>query len=395
MYKAILTRVLTSIIATAALAVSADALSGTSANAATTSTSAVQGDAIAVQSEAGFGSLAAVHETAGIDTCTQVRRDLAALAKSGHRATTCIQPASSGAASDPNPAAFRPATLPTWCTTTSWQGTRFDMCYIQSNDILNIDTKTGEQLGFAEFTIVDDFELTWNSQQFSESFAIQLPVVNGTFAGETLNMVPTCGLKTTCIAAGGFADLPIVEGESYATQFAYSDSTNTVDENYIRYTMTSGPTTIVPATWTSPPFRCDNEIQGAAAGCVVPGIAPVLTTMTNVPHIAANIRSVQAAGPNHYGRESDGKPLTRNSSLQNANNAVACPPKVHPIGTSCDEYPFATTDQGASKTMQPDWGTAYVPTSEQSSQGGYLSNFYRQFRVLDGNGTGDAFWVAV
>jgi hypothetical protein len=61
---------------------------------------------------------------------------------------------------------------------------------------------------------------------------------------------------------------------------------------------------------------------------------------------------------------------------------------------SCDEYPFATTDQGASKTTTPDWGWAWVPEAEQDSRGGRLSGFYKQERVLDGtNGTGDQFWV--
>jgi hypothetical protein len=386
--------VFASLVAVAAFAVSAGPLVAAPADAAT-----VSAPPAVTANSAGFGALEA-HQIAGVDTCTEVRKNLAALAKAGHRAATCIEPAATVAGqaiySGLTSAAVRPATLPSWCTTKSWQGTRFAMCYIQSNYILNIDTETGEQIGFADYSIVDNFTLSWNSQLFSESFSLQLPVVTGTFAGMTLNVVPTCGNKTTCIAAGGLTDLPIEEGETYTTKFAYSDTTRTVDENYIRYTMTSGPGTIVPASWTSPPFRCDNEIAGAPAGCVVPGIAPVLTTMTKTPAIAANIRAIQAAGPQHYGREADGKPLTRNSSLNNANRAVACPSSVTaPAGKSCDEYPFATTDQGASKTKKPNWGTAWVPVSEQNSQGGYLSNFYQEYRVMDGNGTGDAFWVAV
>jgi hypothetical protein len=50
---------------------------------------------------------------------------------------------------------------------------------------------------------------------------------------------------------GGSADIPIEEGETYPSNFAYSDATSTVDDNYIRYTMTSGPQTIVPDSWNS------------------------------------------------------------------------------------------------------------------------------------------------
>ncbi|MFJ8010946.1 NucA/NucB deoxyribonuclease domain-containing protein [Streptomyces sp. NPDC096339] len=62
-----------------------------------------------------------------------------------------------------------------------------------------------------------------------------------------------------------------------------------------------------------------------------------------------------------------------------------------PQGQSCDEYPFARTDQGALKSERRDWGWAWVPASEQHSQGGYLSAFYKAQRVLNG----DKFWVEV
>lgn len=119
--------------------------------------------------------------------------------------------------------------------------------------------------------------------------------------------------------------------------------------------------------------------------------------MTTLPHTAAGIRAIQQAGPHHYGRQADGQPLTRNSSLKPANNNAACAQsRPRPSGMSCDEYPFATTDQGASKTTAPDWGWAWVPAGEQNQQGGMLQKFYGQNRVVDGtNGTGDAFWVAV
>lgn len=57
---------------------------------------------------------------------------------------------------------------------------------------------------------------------------------------------------------------------------------------------------------------------------------------------------------------------------------------------SCDEYPFATTLEGAAKTPPPNSGSVWVPKSENDSQGGTLSAFYAAERVLDG----DKFYVS-
>jgi hypothetical protein len=65
--------------------------------------------------------------------------------------------------------------------------------------------------------------------------------------------------------------------------------------------------------------------------------------------------------------------------------------RERPEGKSCDEYPFAPTLEGASRTSQPDWRWAWVPEDEQDRQGGLMIAFYKQYRVLDG----DAYWVVV
>ncbi|MFJ8010959.1 NucA/NucB deoxyribonuclease domain-containing protein [Streptomyces sp. NPDC096339] len=116
--------------------------------------------------------------------------------------------------------------------------------------------------------------------------------------------------------------------------------------------------------------------------------------MSRLPAIAANIRRVMDAGPHHYGDPTRGSALTRSTdaTLERANRDTACPAsRKRTQGQSCDEYPFARTDQGASKSERRDWGWAWVPTSEQHSQGGCLSAFYKAQRVLNG----DKFWVEV
>ena len=62
-----------------------------------------------------------------------------------------------------------------------------------------------------------------------------------------------------------------------------------------------------------------------------------------------------------------------------------------PSGKSCDEYPFKTAKEGGKTLSAANRHTAWVPTSEQNSQGGRITAFYNANRVLNG----DAFWVLV
>lgn len=175
----------------------------------------------------------------------------------------------------------------------------------------------------------------------------------------------------------------------------YRDTTTTVHRDQAKYSLTflkPGYTTGV-SRWESLTFRCDDMVRGRGPGCVFPRFVPTLKTMVNLPHIRANIKRIQQAGPHHYGRIGN-SPLTRTTStaIERANRRVACGGRPgRPAGHSCDEYPFAKTYQGASRTRQPDWGWAWVPAREQNAQGGYISSFYASQRVLDK----DKFWVAV
>ncbi|MFJ5220581.1 NucA/NucB deoxyribonuclease domain-containing protein [Streptomyces sp. NPDC088354] len=270
------------------------------------------------------------------------------------------------------------------------------MCIIENASLTWVDTKTGQETGTAQFRITQDIQLNNKGVTFAENFDLQVTNVVGTLPGATLNLAVTCG--GTCSATSHFPNgTAIVAGSGVTSAISYTDSTTTVNRTFSIYTLSWGPGTITPVTWGSPAYRCDNLISGYSAGCVIPDALPVLTTMAGLPAIAANISAIQQAGPHHYGRQADGLPLSRNTSLQNANRNISCPDsRPRPTGQSCDEYPFASTDQGASQTTQPDWGWAWVPVTEQDSQGGLLASFYGTNRVLDGSGgTGDKYWVAV
>lgn len=149
---------------------------------------------------------------------------------------------------------------------------------------------------------------------------------------------------------------------------------------------------------TSASVRCDSIRNmgrgGMGAGCVLPEYWPTMTEMKQFPYISQGIRKVQRVGPHHYGRKTGANPnplvYTSNAAIRKNNNDAACPSsRPRPPGQTCDEYPFASTLQGASRTQWPDWGWRWVPKNENDRQGYQIRTFYDNNRILNG----DRFWV--
>lgn len=87
-------------------------------------------------------------------------------------------------------------------------------------------------------------------------------------------------------------------------------------------------------------------------------------------------------------REGHESVLTKDSALQDVNRSKACPrkfKKTYPK-SSCDEYPFASTEEGGEGAR-----TEEVHKDEQYCQGGTLSTSYRYQHIQDG----DRFLVVI
>lgn len=148
--------------------------------------------------------------------------------------------------------------------------------------------------------------------------------------------------------------------------------------------------------------RCDT-IVSATDGCVDEYYTPTVTynSLTNplVAPVAQHIYNAQSGIPANGGLSiawgvpsnynSTGKPLNRdmNSADQDANNKAACAKVVVPTGDSCDEFPLASTYQGAA--FQSVYSAVPVLASANSSQGGITGQFYLNNRVNDD----DPFYV--
>lgn len=143
--------------------------------------------------------------------------------------------------------------------------------------------------------------------------------------------------------------------------------------------------------------RCE-QMVGIAFGCVDYYFVPTLEydprSYPKVEPVAQHIYTAQKNAPGSGGLVTKwGVPpnaLYRdtNSADQTANNRAACRNVVTTPGvTSCDEFPMASTYEGAA--FNPDFTTAVVPVDSQNSQGGITSTFYQDNRVIDG----DPFYV--
>ena len=164
-----------------------------------------------------------------------------------------------------------------------------------------------------------------------------------------------------------------------------------------------------------PGHRCDDALPGSGPGCVQSSFKPHLALdKTNYPNYREHIRIAQmpvGGQPNELNR-------TTNVALMAANRNVACPPSSptypRPPGYECDEYPFASTYQGAAgrvgegfslkvsnritnidcrvswlptqaQTVHRGFSPCMIPATENAIGGGELGDFYRVNRIIDGD----------
>ena len=145
-------------------------------------------------------------------------------------------------------------------------------------------------------------------------------------------------------------------------------------------------------------LRCDDGKEvfdtTPVAGCVNVKWQPnVDFPASQYPNISQNIAAGKAA---HNNAGSPGNPLVKVTRAQkNANYSSTCekpsyyepligarpgPDEVTGDPFECDEYPFASSEQGG-----PGNTLKWVPAKENSSQGGRLGGLYTTHRVMPGD----------
>jgi len=299
--------------------------------------------------------------------------------------------------------------------------TRAASCVVEDGVLLIFLVPSGQIIGTIGYTVSSLTTLDYSSLRWSQSFHYRADYVTGQNAGAAVTGTymyaePQCLASCTVTGStpiGGTA----MPGVTHSAAGYFSSPMSGVRwaaqggikfwfANSLWVNGTSNSLITTPGA-----HRCDIALGGYPSGCVYETVRPVLEIPSSrYPDYAYHIRLSL-----NYGLP---RVLTRSQSdaLREANRAAACPTGPNyprPAGMQCDEYPFASTYQGAS--MQPygrqfffiNWNTGqgfscqahWLPTRAQGDSGGFsacmipaaqnslggsdLGDFYYKFRVLD------------
>lgn len=301
--------------------------------------------------------------------------------------------------------------------------TRTDQCYVGGKTVYYLDGKTGQVRGRSELDVTL-LNYTTSGVSWSGQIKVVVYYADAIMRGTTLSMSPTC--SGPCSASGGFSNRNIGTTNAVATAtptYTMTGFTNSVGSGTTAWTGTvTSPPGAVPPTQSADinggnptAMRCDQGGRGVTgSGCVYPAYVPTLVySRSGNGQLGQHIADAQASGlPGAFG----GTPLNRlNTSLDdsNDNRDAACPASFpRPTGLDCDEYPFASSKQGAASSggtggrtfsycqiaALPQnvsgangYSACMIDRTANRSGGGQLSAFYRSQRVL----WDDAFYVDV
>jgi hypothetical protein len=211
----------------------------------------------------------------------------------------------------------------------------------------------------------------------------------------------TCQLDGTGSWAGQSGQLPAGQGDQHSGHLGFESITPATVRFVFNVNMTWTPPDAPPAgepIGATETIRCDSErIFHPTSGCVYVNFTEnmfvVSTSDPKVTEAARFMARAQLVIPTHPGWFDVGPALIRTTDKKRRrrNTRVACK-HVHPgPGQSCDEYPFASTNQGASLVPPEDFDAKAVNEKQNSQVGSDLSSFYLHNRIADH----DSFYVNI
>ncbi|WP_245553542.1 NucA/NucB deoxyribonuclease domain-containing protein [Nocardia veterana] len=309
-----------------------------------------------------------------------------------------------------------------------WAGDRKYQCMWRDGQLALLDRETGAPLG--TLAVVQENQLTtaWNSTTWNVRTALHITGVSGGLDAAQYAMSVYCTSDGSCSHNFNNNEPPHPVTETlYKRDYTMSSPVGigaiSRTNGFAEFTISLPGSNTNPVTTkagVSPVIRCDQIGNRNTSGCIVAGAEPILDMTTrNVPALAGHIGYAQASGlpgaPN-------GTPLTRTTNdaqIQNNRN-ISCNrvPRPRPAGQQCDEYPFASTNQGGGANgpartyqgacatgMPSSWvvtlpvpvtfwnaegiSMCMMPGRDNMRGGGITGWFYVKNRVLDG----DTFYV--
>lgn len=320
---------------------------------------------------------------------------------------------------DVSPMAIQP--LPRWCADNYAGGrfvTRTQDCETSGFSLQKRLTVNGRT------TVVGTASLAWYSYQYTSfsiasvahQYGFRVSTITGDVAGITLSAASNC--TGSCVHSGAVIPATPVALNGWREAESFTSPPNTTLGS-IYYLATGWSLTVNfpgsasgPTTLRTQPYdvRCDNAMGGRypSAGCAVYYAAGrvAFSSAANpslVAHLSQAIRSGLPGG-------SALNPLHRTQvpSVINLNRSRACGGVAAQPNRSCDEYPFASTYEGAASggsarsfpgcylsdppaTGPVGFSRCIIDARQNSAGGGILGAAYQKQRILDG----DPFYVAL
>lgn len=268
-------------------------------------------------------------------------------------------------------------------------------------------------VGTLSGTYVESERLHVKSNTWKRQWTIKATSATGAAQGGVTTLVKVnCGRSSTACSSTGPQTKRIRVGNTVTFGFNITSRGNKI--------LTHKP--VLNVTTTAPGYspaignvaamrtvRCDSEkiTNGGKRGCVYPSVVPNFSISRTNPVWGEMARHVYAAEHTLKGRPGYAKPLHRTTSTQaKRNRDRSCPSSLHrPRGKQCDEYPYASVQEGGGNkglgkkcnTIDPNatQSCRMIDRDDNHKGGGQLTKFYNDNRIIaykSGNKIiGDAF----
>lgn len=314
-----------------------------------------------------------VDDAPGVTTESEIVEEKAPAARTNSSsAESCSEPDGSGtrqcasiehktveSASKPKETGVSPQAIPSRCSTPgNWSISRFDACRIEGilYTVYRVSS-TGVQtvIGTAEL-VAYSWTRTYNGAA-KPRLEVEIHVVKtfGEATKSTISSRSACSIPG-CTGSGRTSSPTLINAANsifLIQEWGWNGPTGSVQTGSLTERLTFSHPTAPAATYSiqTPNIRCDNAAHGSASsGCIYPSSRPTVNyEAAAFPSFSDHVRKAQESGL--PGSTASTVPLhrTRSQVAISANRNAACKSSyLRPVGKTCDEYPFASTREGAS-----------------------------------------------
>ncbi|MEU0119302.1 NucA/NucB deoxyribonuclease domain-containing protein [Streptomyces bobili] len=285
---------------------------------------------------------------------------------------------------------------PTWCddhgVSGKWYVNRFKACGIFSATVSVINPRTGAVTGTLNYLV----RAYAYSGRDVPNWAYQVELMEVSSTGTAKGMSASGKVKCLgkCkVTKSTFPAQKMSQNNDAVGQFLLQTTIKTSPKGQKGEGQASaawlftkaGVTPSNEISLSPPPVRCDNALPGTSKpGCVMPYIPEMVYAKAGeYPELAQHIEDAQNT-QNLPGKHGTTRYLTRltDKTKITQNRDTSCPSSLpRPTGKQCDEYPFASTWQGA-KTGGS-YSRRMIAAAQNEGGGRALGSFYLYNRIIE------------